>query len=109
MEVQTEKGGLDRQLWAGEGEQLRMAARWGMELGCWLALGGVMLDAGPPMLDARPPPPTLWGPMGPTGGPTDPGWAKGLATGREGGVPICVWRKRKRTSRGGREGRGGQG
>ncbi|KAG7275504.1 hypothetical protein CRUP_032547 [Coryphaenoides rupestris] len=80
--------GVGVRLRAGDGElPLRMAARCGRELA-----GGWLLDGGPPSGVVEPAP-TLWGPMGPTEGtplgppppPTELGWARGLATGREGG------------------------
>ena len=87
--------GVGDRLWAGEGELPRMAAKWGMELGCWFVFDGVIEEAGAPTAELGPPPPTLWGPMGPTDGTlpgplAEPGCARGLATGWEGGVPICV-------------------
>lgn len=72
-----------------------MVAKWGMELVCWFVLDGVIEEGGAPTAEFGPPPPTLGGPSGPTvetplGPPAEPGCARGLATGREGGVPICV-------------------
>lgn len=97
--------GVGDRLWAGDGELPRMAAKWGMELVCWFALAEVTDEEGAPVVPA----PTLWGPIGPTaetlpGPPTDPGCARGLATGREGGVPICVFGL-KRVNKSGKKGK----
>lgn len=54
-----------------------MAPKWGMELGCWFVLDGVIDEGGVPTAELGPPP-TLWGPIGPTaetppGPPAEPG------------------------------------
>lgn len=92
--------GVGERLCAGEGELPRMGPRWGMELACWLELDEVTDGAGVPRDALGPPPPTLWGPMGPIvgtplGPPTEPGCARGLATERDGGVPIWAYREKE--------------